>query len=86
MSKCLDLFFIGIQEETNEEKIESIKNLKKLCKTAKVDNDTVGDVIKQYEVFKERVKKVVQCEEYNEVVKRFERFLFQIHSSSQDCS
>ena len=31
------------------------------------------------------MKKDVQCEENDEVVKRLERFLFQIHICSQDC-
>ena len=85
MSKCLDLENIISEKETPEKKFDNEKNLRKVCKAAKVDSDKIEEVIEQYNVFKNRMKMVVKCEDGNEVVKRFERFLFQTHSCSKDC-
>ena len=58
--------------------------MKKLVKSAKIE--TEDNVVEQYEVFKARFKEVVKSPQNNDVVKRFESALFQVHSCSKDCN
>ena len=85
MSKCLDLEDIVSKEETADQKSEREKDIKALCKAGKVDNAKIEAVVKQYNSFKDKLINVVKCDEKDEVVKRFETFLFETHSCSKDC-
>ena len=84
MAGCLDLGCILDEEETEEVKANRKKCLKKLVKAARIE--TVDNVLKQYDVFKDRFKEVVKSNDENDVVKRFESLLFQVHSCSSDCA
>ena len=85
MSKCLDLENILVEEESEEIKVDRDKNIKILCRAAKIDEDNVAQVLTQYSMFKEKLKAVAECSEDDEVVKRFEMYLFQTHKCSKEC-
>ena len=86
MGKCLDLGDILEKEETEEIKREREKNLRMVMKTAKYEEEEKEMVVKEYEVFKERVKDMNKVGgENEEVVKRFEHLLFEAHTCHPDC-
>ena len=68
-----------------KKKSEREKNMKALCKAGKVDNAKIEGVIEQYNSFKDKLINVVKCDGKDEVVKRFETFLFETHSCSKNC-
>ena len=86
MGKCLDLGDILEKEETEEIRREREKNLRMVMKTAKYEEEEKEMVVKEYEVFKERVKDMNKVGgENEEVVKRFEHLLFETHTCHPDC-
>ena len=86
MGKCLDLGDILEKEETEEIRREREKNLRMVMKTAKYEEEEKEMVVKEYEVFKERVKDMNKVGgENEEVVKRFEHLLFEAHTCHPDC-
>ena len=85
MSKCLDLENILGDEESEEVKVERDRNMKILCRAAKIDEDNTDKILTQYNMFKDRLKAVVQCSEDDELVKRFDIYLFKTHKCSKEC-
>ena len=62
------------------------RNLKNILSKAKYDTEKANLVLKEYEIFKMRLKDVANVEgEFMEVVKRFEHILFRVHSCLDKC-
>ena len=86
MSKCLDLGEILEKEETQSIKNEREKNLRMVMKRAKYEVEEQNVIVKEYEIFKMRVKDINKLGgENEEVVKRFEHILFETHTCHPDC-
>ena len=86
MGKCLDLGDILETEETGEIKQEREQNLKKVMIRAKYGREEQEQIVKEYELFKERVKDMNNPEgEFEEIVSRFEHLLFKTHTCQPDC-
>ena len=85
-SKCLDIEDILEKEEDDKVKKERERNLKNILSKAKYDTEKANLVLKEYEIFKMRLKDVANVEgEFMEVVKRFEHILFRVHSCLDKC-
>ena len=85
MGKCLDLdniLVVGDSPEVNEERN---KKMRKVCRAAKIEGDSIDKILTKYCTFKDRLKAVVQCSEEDELVRRFEIHLFQTHNCSNEC-
>ena len=86
MAKCLDLQDIIEKEEDIVVKGEREENLKIILNTAKYNDDHQAKILEQYEMFKLKVKDILEKgNENNEVLKRFEHLLFQTHACSTEC-
>ena len=85
MSNCIDLESILVDEESAEVKVERDRNIKILCRAAKADQDNTDKILTQYIIFQDRLKAIVQCHEDDDLVKRFETYLFQTHKCSKSC-
>ena len=86
MGKCIDLGDILDMEETVEIKQEREQNLKMVMSRAKYGEEEQQQIVKEYELFKERVKDMNNPQgEYEEIVSRFEHILFKTHTCQPDC-
>ena len=86
MAKCLNLQDIIVKEEDIVVKGEREENLKIILNTAKYNDDHQAKILEQYEMFKLKVKDILEKgNENNEVLKRFEHLLFQTHACSTEC-
>ena len=59
--------------------------MRKVCRAAKIDGDSIDKILTHYTTFKDRLKDVVQCSEEDELVRRFEIHRFQTHNCSNEC-
>ena len=84
MGSCLDLANILEQDETEQEKGERLRILRRLLKKAKCEE--VDEMLMEYEEFKTRLNDIMNPEgAYSEVVTRFQHLLFKTHSCDSNC-
>ena len=69
-------FWSELVTQTAGQKSEKEKNIKALCQAGKIDGAKTETIISQYNSFKDKLINVVRCDEKDEVIKRFETFLF----------
>ena len=86
IGKCLDLDDILKKDETTEVKKEREKSIMKVMLRGKYDEDTKKEIVKEYDLFKQRVKEIMKPKgEMEEIVKRFQHHLFKVHSCHKGC-
>ena len=84
--RCLDLENILSVEKSSESDHEMDKSLKKLLRMAKYGEEENTKILKQYTIFKDRLKELVKDGGlYEEIVKMFSHFLFQTHVCHSEC-
>ena len=90
MAGCLDAQLIvdEICKDIESKNLESvgIQDLKRLCKVAGHANDTIGEIVDEYDTFKKRLDKIVLNTDEDNIREKFGSLLFETHQCSADCS